>query len=79
MILTPWDGTVGYGSNENNWLGRYGVLRNTWYDMTVTGLKNIGSPEVPDVTTDYDDPGDQYISVEINILPWAVRSQNVEL
>lgn len=76
---TPWDGTVGYGSNENNWLGRYGVLRNTWYDMTVTGLKNIGSPEVPDVTTDYDDPGDQYISVEINILPWAVRTQNVEL
>lgn len=76
---TPWDGTVGYNSNETNWLGRYGVLRNTWYDMTVTGLKNIGSPEVPSVTTDYDDPGDQYISVEINILPWAVRTQNVEL
>lgn len=76
---TPWDGTVGYNKNENDYLGRYGVLRNTWYDIKVTGLKNIGSPEVPDVTEDFNDPGNQYISVEINILPWAKRTQNVEL
>lgn len=83
---TPWDtskiqnGNSYPGSDaENNWLGRYGVLRNTWYQLNVTSLKNIGSPEVPDVTTEYDDPGKQYISVEINILPWAVRTQNVEL
>lgn len=77
---TPWNGNVGYNSNnENDYLGRYGVLRNTWYQLTVTGLKNIGSPEVPDVTTDYDDPGKQYISVDINILPWAVRTQEVVL
>lgn len=76
---TPWDGTVGYNSDENAYLGRYGVLRNTWYQLTVTGLKNIGSPEVPAVTTDFDDPGTQYISVDINILPWAVRTQNVDL
>lgn len=76
---TPWDGTVGYKSDENAYLGRYGVLRNTWYDITVKSLKNIGSPEVPAVTTDFDDPGNQYISVEINILPWAKRTQEVEL
>lgn len=76
---TPWDGTVGYNSDENDYLGRYGVLRNTWYQLTVTGLKNIGSPEVPAVTTDFDDPGTQYISVDINILPWAKRTQNVDL
>lgn len=76
---TPWDGTVGYNNNENDYLGRYGVLRNTWYQLTVTGLKNIGSPEVPAVTEDYDDPGTQYISVDINILPWSVRTQNVDL
>ena len=63
----------------NNWLGRYGVLRNTWYTVNVTGLKNIGFCEVPDAGTRYDDPLNQYIAVEIHILPWATRSQDVEL
>lgn len=69
----------GNESASQKWLGRYGVLRNTWYQLSVTGLRNIGSPEVPEVTDDYDDPGKQYISVDINILPWAVRTQSVEL
>lgn len=83
---TPWstsyieNGNSYPGANASqNWLGRYGVLRNTWYQLNVTGLRNIGSPNVPPVTEKYDDPGDQYISVEINILPWAVRTQSVEL
>lgn len=63
----------------NKWLGRYGVLRNTWYTVNVTGLKNIGFCEVPDAGTRYDDPLNQYIAVEIHILPWATRSQDVEL
>lgn len=83
---TPWSTTNIVGGNSypdgdasQKWLGRYGVLRNTWYQLNVTGLRNIGSPVVPEVTNDYDDPGKQYISVDINILPWAMRSQNVEL
>ena len=63
----------------NKWLGRYGVLRNTWYTVNVTGLKNIGFCEVPDAGTRYDDPLNQYIAVEIHILPWATRSHDVEL
>lgn len=63
----------------NKWLGRYGVLRNTWYTVNVTGLKNIGFCEVPDAGTRDDDPLNQYIAVEIHILPWATRSQDVEL
>lgn len=63
----------------NKWLGRYGVLRNTWYTVNVTGLKNIGFCEVPDAGTRYDDPLNQYIAVEIHILPWTTRSQDVEL
>jgi len=85
-VETPWSTSNIVGGNSypdgdasQKWLGRYGVLRNTWYQLNVTGLKNIGSPAVPEVTDDYDDPGKQYISVDINILPWAVRSQSVEL
>lgn len=83
---TPWSisdiaSGISYPGADasQKWLGRYGVLRNTWYQLNVTGLRNIGSPNVPPVTETYDDPGEQYISVEINILPWAKRSQDVEL
>ena len=77
---TPWaqDGQDGYTKAED-FLGRYGALRNNWYDITVTGIKNIGSPSVPDVTNKWDDPEDNYIAVSINILSWAKRTQNADL
>ena len=86
---TPWDESEMVGSDayaapsgttaENQWLGRYGMLRNTWYSIEVTGVKNLGSASVPDVTTDWDDNADEYIAVEINVLPWALRTQSVTL
>ena len=80
--LTPWNqqGTTAYPgpSAAGNWLGRYGVLRNNWYKVNVTGISNIGSSTVPEITTP-DDPTQSYIAVEINVLSWAVRSQSVEL
>ena len=86
--LTPWDaaddaeGNVSYpntgGKAEANWLGRYGVLRNNWYQLDVTNVTNIGYSDVP-VITDPDDPVARYISVKINILSWALRKQSVEL
>lgn len=75
---TPWN-NVEYDGNENNFLGRYGVLRNNWYEINVTGIKDIGYADVPDVYGTPDDPMESYISVEINVLSWAKRSQNVEL
>lgn len=81
---TPWTAegkTESYpGPNaEANWLGRYGVLRNNWYEINVTGIKSIGSADVPDVDGTPDDPLESWISVEINVLSWAKRTQNVEL
>lgn len=83
---TPWTAegkTESYpntdGKAEANWLGRYGVLRNNWYEINVTGIKSIGSADVPDVDGTPDDPLESWISVEINVLSWAKRSQNVEL
>lgn len=64
--------------SEPDYLGRYGVLRNNWYEIEVTGIKNIGSP-VPDEVYGQDDPFDKWISVRINVLSWAKRSQSVEL
>ena len=82
---TPWNGiTLGYGESypnpnrESNWLGRYGVLRNNWYEINVTAVKNVGSAEVTP-ETGYDDPVESWISVEINVLSWAKRSQDAAL
>ena len=85
--LTPWaNGELGVGAevypspNEKaNWLGRYGVLRNNWYDISVTGVKGLGSPTVPKVTTITDDELKSYIAVKINVLSWAKRTQGATL
>ena len=68
-------------SQDGNYLGRYGVLRNNWYNITVNSVKRIGTPYIPAVktVTTPDDVINSYISVNINILSWAKREQGVEL
>ena len=79
--LTPWTpGDKTYDNNNINWLGRYGVLRNNWYELSVSSVSGPGYPDVPKVNpTDPDDENKQYINVEVKILDWAKRSQSIEL
>lgn len=79
--LTPWNpGDKTYDGNNANWLGRYGVLRNNWYELSVSGVSGPGYPDVPKVNpTVPDDENDQYINVEVKILDWAKRSQSIDL
>lgn len=62
-------------------LGRYGVLRNNWYELEVNSITGIGEPRIPQVptTSDPDDELKQFISVNINILSWAKRTQREDL
>lgn len=79
-------GGAAYGdfdtSAEQNYLGRYGVLRNTWYNIDVTGVDAIGQPTIPTVTPGTsgggkdDDSVEMFIHTRIRILPWAKRSQS---
>lgn len=88
--LTPWkngetpeptvkDGAYPLANQAANYLGRYGVLRNNWYNVDVQGIKKLGSPVVPEVTGDTDDELAAYISVKINVLSWAKRTQGAIL
>lgn len=87
--LTPWNPStktsgLSYPTpNEANWLGRYGVLRNNWYDLDITGVSRLGAatPEELDVKKDPtpDDNLKSYISVKINVLSWAKRTQKAIL
>lgn len=82
---TPWsesdykDATI-YGTDSDaRYLGRYGVVRNNWYDISVTSIKALGSPNVTEVTNEPVDKKESYISVKINVLSWAKRTQSVDL
>lgn len=79
--LTPWtEGNDTYGENNLNWLGRYGVLRNNWYDLTIEKISGPGYPDVPEVKPETpDDEDTKYINVSVKILDWAKRSQSVDL
>ena len=83
--LTPWaEGQDTYGTNneENNtkYLGRYGVLRNNWYELTVGSVSGLGTPDVPTIKPDVpDDENYRYINVSVKILDWAKRSDIVDL
>ena len=79
--LTPWkEGNATYGENNLNWLGRYGVLRNNWYDLTIEKISGPGYPDVPEVKPDTpDDEDTKYINVSVKILDWAKRSQSWDL
>lgn len=62
-----------------SFLGRYGVLRNNWYELEVSSITGIGEPRIPAVTDDPDDELKQFISVNINVLSWAKRVQKEDL
>ena len=79
--LTPWkEGNDTYGENNLNWLGRYGVLRNNWYDLTIEKISGPGYPDIPEVKPKTpDDEDTKYINVSVKILDWAKRSQSWDL
>ena len=66
-------------NNEQKFLGRYGVLRNNWYDLGINSISGVGSPIVPDAPGTPDDELESFISVRINVLSWAKRTQREDL
>lgn len=90
---TPWNKegqgvTAGGNSNiyntsstdsENWFLGRYGVVRNNWYDISVNKIQTLGDATTPAFTNDPDDVLENYISVSINVLSWSKHTQDADL
>lgn len=78
--LTPWNSGESYGTKNKEYLGRYGMLRNNWYELTVGNVYGPGYPGVPPVDpTLPDDENEKYLSVSVKILSWAKRTDTVDL
>ncbi|WP_418634187.1 Mfa1 family fimbria major subunit, partial [Segatella hominis] len=78
--LTDWHSGESYGDNNAQYLGRYGMLRNNWYELQVGNVYGPGYPGVPPVDpTLPDDENEKYLSVSVKILSWAKRSDTVDL
>ena len=75
---TPWQsGEDRYGGDNAKYLGRYGVVRNNWYDLSIQDFAYPGSPDIP--TPDPEDPDDDnstiILSVKVN--PWAKETTRI--
>lgn len=78
--LTPWKSGDSYGTDNATYLGRYGMLRNNWYDLEVGNVYGPGYPGVPPVDPNQpDDENEKYLSVSVKILSWAKRTDKVDL
>ena len=83
---TPWvsaasmtDNTTAtvYGGNAEKYLGRYGVVRNNWYNISINSITHIGSPIIPALTEDADDKVEQLLNATLSISGWEKHEQNL--
>lgn len=78
--VTAGDNSNIYNTGSENWfLGRYGVVRNNWYDISVNSIQTLGDATIPAFTNYPDDVLENYISVSINVLSWSKHTQGADL
>lgn len=83
---TPWSSTAAmtdnstgqaYGGDEASYLGRYGMVRNNWYNISINSVTHVGSPIIPPLTTDADDKVEQLLNATLSISGWEKHDQNL--
>ncbi|MBL6452143.1 MAG: Mfa1 family fimbria major subunit [Porphyromonas sp.] len=68
-------------SSKDMGYGRYGVVRNNIYKINISKISQPGEPEVVNEKDDdeNDDPTKVFVSFDITINPWIVRTQDISL
>ena len=68
-------------SSKDMGYGRYGVVRNNIYKINISKISGPGEPTVvPDKDKDKDDdPKNVFVSFDVTINPWIVRTQDISL
>jgi len=84
--LTPWASapamtgytpTAAYGDSDASYLGRYGVVRNNWYQINIRRVTHVGSPIVPPLTQEADDQVEQLLNATLTINNWTSHNQDL--
>lgn len=72
-----WNNPTGsYGVDQQ---GRYGVVRNNWYTVTINSISGPGDPEIPASPETPVDEQKAYVNCDITISKWAKRNQDEDL
>ena len=83
---TPWASAASmtdnstatvYGGDAASYLGRYGVVRNNWYNISINSITHIGSPIIPALTTNADDTVEQLLNATLKISEWESHNQDL--
>jgi hypothetical protein len=83
---TPWSSTASmsnnttgevYSDDAEKYLGRYGVVRNNWYNISINSVTHVGSPIIPPLTTNADDKVEQLLNATLRISGWVGHEQNL--
>ena len=74
---TAWVYGDGTTCNDNNYLGRYGMVRNNWYTINITSVTHVGYPTIPALTSNADDTIEQLLNATLSISGWEDKSQNL--
>ena len=83
---TPWSSATTmsdnstaqvYNGDEASYLGRYGMVRNNWYNISINSVTHVGSPIIPPLTTNADDKVEQLLNATLHISGWEKHEQNL--
>ena len=71
-----------YGNNNNDYLGRYGVLRNNWYNISITGVSHVGGCNVTQLFNKMKDQADdtveQLLNATLVINSWEAHNESLQ-
>ena len=62
---------------ESKYLGRYGMVRNNWYTISIRSVTHVGSPIIPALTANADDEVEQLLNATLSISGWEAHDQNL--
>ena len=88
---TPWSSAASMTDNttaqvyaatspdtpESKYLGRYGMVRNNWYNICINSVTHVGSPVIPPLTSNADDTVEQLLNATLKISEWESHNQDL--
>lgn len=73
-----WFGPIWIGQTDTN-IQDAPVNRNTWYNLSIAGLKLPGEPEEPEIDPEQPLVPDTYVAITLDVMPWNFIDREIDL